>query len=57
MSQLQLGLLILGGLLLLGMAAYNFWLWRNSQPRQAVTARADDPGNFRARALTRCRGG
>lgn len=46
MSQIQLGLLILGGLLLLGMAAYNFWLWRNSQPRQAVVARADDIGNF-----------
>jgi hypothetical protein len=46
MSQIQLGLLILGGLLLLGMAAYNFWLWRNSQPRQAVAARADDPGTF-----------
>ena len=41
-----MGLLILGGLLLLGMAAYNFWLWRNSQPRQAVTAREDDPGIF-----------
>jgi uncharacterized membrane protein len=36
MSQLQLGLLILGGLLLLAMAAYNLWLWRKNQPRQAV---------------------
>jgi hypothetical protein len=46
MSQLQLGLLILGGLLLLAMAAYNLWLWRKNQPRQAVPDHADETGPF-----------
>ncbi|MBP9906348.1 MAG: cell division protein FtsZ [Rhodoferax sp.] len=46
MSQLQMGLLILGALLLLAMAAYNLWLWRKNQPRQAVIGHADDAGPF-----------
>jgi len=40
-SELQTGLLWLGGALLLGLALYNLWLWRNSRPRRLPTDGAD----------------
>jgi hypothetical protein len=38
MSQMQIGLLLLGGLVLLGMFAYNSWQARKTRPRQAEPA-------------------
>lgn len=38
MSNLQLGLAVLGGLLLAGLVAYNFWQMRQSAPRKAKDA-------------------
>lgn len=34
MSELQTGLLLLGGAVLLGLAFYNLWLWQKGRPRQ-----------------------
>ena len=41
MSQLQLGLVVLGGTLLLVMGFYNLWLARRNRPRQAVPDNVD----------------
>jgi hypothetical protein len=41
MNELQTGLLLLGGTLLLSLALYNLWLWRKSRPRQPVADGTD----------------
>ncbi len=41
MSELQSGLLLLGGALVLGLVLYNLWLWRKGRPRAAARLAAD----------------
>jgi hypothetical protein len=51
MSELQTGLLLLGGALLLGLAFYNLWLWQKSRPRHS-TADATHGGTREAKEPT-----
>ncbi len=41
MSQMQLGLLIMGGAVLLAMVVYNVWLARKNRPRQPLPVESD----------------
>ncbi|MDP3812949.1 MAG: cell division protein ZipA C-terminal FtsZ-binding domain-containing protein [Hydrogenophaga sp.] len=45
MSTLQIGLAIIGGLVLAGVVAYNAWITRNSVPRLARDRSAHPPGD------------
>jgi hypothetical protein len=48
MSSLQIGLAIMGGLVLAGVVAYNAWVTRNSAPRTAREVRREEAGPARA---------